>query len=570
MASLREALKKALGQVGQTLPSAKEAKRVPPAASPAPPRRPDIRQQQGAVYSSQNHRPQVPPTSVGAIGIPFRPEPPRVGPAKIVVPVIVPPPDCQVHLGANPRYTLPITEDSTTRLLPEMERLGAVEQCLVGVARDEREVVMGLDFGTSSVKVVIGDSALGKSFLVPFNDDVGLGAYLLPSRLYQTDDKYSLVSGTQSYRDLKLSFVASPSDISNQVRLVAFLALVIARARGWLFSNQRNTFKKTQIIWRLSVGLPSASILSNDLAQRLQHLAAIAWRCAGEPQLLTQGGITQLINEAEPKEVIGAVEVEVIPEIAAQIYGFVVSTSFDRKAANFYLMVDVGAGTVDSCLFRVKPAKGGKWDFEFFTTAVEPHGVMNLHRHRNAWWLDTLKKYAAPQTLIDDVQNGWRDTDHLVSLPEKFEEYFDGVGVTFRKGAKSPDLEFFEDRVVTQVRGKTLWRAWKEEYLDQRSIAGLPLFLCGGGARMAYYLELKNKLKQQHGFSWLKAEPWTMGVPGDLVADGLEDNDYDRVSVAYGLSRLDVGKVIRATPIPKIEIAPVNSWSDNYIDKDQC
>ena len=87
---------------------------------------------------------------------------------------------------------------------------------------------------------------------------------------------------------------------------------------------------------------------------------------------------------------------------------------------------------------------------------------------------------------------------------------------------------------------------------------------------MAYYLELKNKLKQQHGFSWLKAEPWTMGVPGDLVADGLEDNDYDRVSVAYGLSRLDVGKVIRATPIPKIEIAPVNSWSDNYIDKDQC
>ena len=218
---------------------------------------------------------------------------------------------------------------------------------------------MGLDFGTSSVKVVIGDAALDKSFLVPFNDAVGLGAYLLPSRLYQTDDKFSLVGGSQSHRDLKLSFVASPSDVNNQVRLVAFLALVIARARGWLFSAQRNTFKNTEIIWRLSVGLPAASSLSNDLAQRLQRLVAIAWRCAGCPQLLTEGGITQMVNEVEPSDVNGSVEVEVIPEIAAQIYGFVVSTAFDRKATNIYLMVDVGAGTVDSSLFRVKPARGG-------------------------------------------------------------------------------------------------------------------------------------------------------------------------------------------------------------------
>ena len=171
---------------------------------------------------------------------------------------------------------------------------------------------------------------------------------------------------------------------------------------------------------------------------------------------------------------------------------------------------------------------------------------------------------------MDDIQNGWRDTDHLTPLPEKFADYFDDVELTFRNGVKSPDQEFFEGRVVPQVRGKTLWRAWNEGYLNQQSIADLPLFLCGGGARMDYYLELENQLKQQHGFSWLKAEAWAMGVPGDLVADGLADADYDRVSVAYGLSRLDVGRVIRATPIPKIAIAAVKSWTENYIDKDQC
>ena len=125
-------------------------------------------------------------------------------------------------------------------------------------------------------------------------------------------------------------------------------------------------------------------------------------------------------------------------------------------------------------------------------------------------------------------------------------------------------------RVLTQVRGKTLWRAWRDKYLDQQSIAGLPFFLCGGGARMNYYLELESQLQQQPGFTWLKADAWTMGVPGDLVANGLSDEDYDRVSVAYGLSRLDVGKVVRAAPLPKVLIEPATSWRNNYIDKDSC
>lgn len=105
-------------------------------------------------------------------------------------------------------------------------------------------------------------------------------------------------------------------------------------------------------------------------------------------------------------------------------------------------MVDVGAGTVDSSLFHVKPAKGGKWDFEFFTTAVEPNGVMNLHRYRNTWWQDILKKNSAPQSLLHDVQEGWRDTDHLTAIPEHFDEYLEGVRLSFRSGVESPDKAF--------------------------------------------------------------------------------------------------------------------------------
>ena len=87
---------------------------------------------------------------------------------------------------------------------------------------------------------------------------------------------------------------------------------------------------------------------------------------------------------------------------------------------------------------------------------------------------------------------------------------------------------------------------------------------------MEYYLALEKELEQKPGFSWLKAEAWTMGVPGDLIAEGLSETDYDRISVAYGLSRLEVGKVIKAIPLPKAVIEPVDTWRDNYIDKDQC
>ena len=87
---------------------------------------------------------------------------------------------------------------------------------------------------------------------------------------------------------------------------------------------------------------------------------------------------------------------------------------------------------------------------------------------------------------------------------------------------------------------------------------------------MQYYLALENALLPQTGFSWLQAEAWTLGVPGDLVADGLAEEDFDRVSVAYGLSKLEVGKVLRAAPMPKVEVLPVDTWRDNYVDKDQC
>lgn len=481
------------------------------------------------------------------------------------------PPVVTVAVSSHAACKVDLSDSKPASLLPKFETAGRATQIHVGKPADEREVVIGLDFGTSCVKVVIGDSALGKAFAVPFCNAAGIARYLLPSRLCQTGNVFSLEDGTQTYRDLKLSLLACPDDPTLQQRLVAFLALVIRRARGWLLVEQVATYHRTHIVWKLAVGLPAAQHHQSPLSELFERLSHAAWFVAGAPKEVTDTEIQLHLGHGSAAGATSAdVEVTVVPEIAAQIYGFVASNSFDKKAANIYLMADVGSGTVDSSLFHVKQGKGGRWDFEFFTSVVEPNGVSNLHRHRVNWWTDALAKADAPRRLIDDLEATKLITDQQFSTPESYLDYFGGVDAKLRGSVSSPDEEFFNLRVLAQVQGKTLWRTWKNNLLPQSSLANIPFFMCGGGVRMSYYQQLESRLSSMPGYSWLKGECWVMGVPDDLIAEGVAEHDYDRLSVAYGLSRLEVGRILKALPQPKLAIPPVNIWRDNYVDKDQC
>ena len=452
-----------------------------------------------------------------------------------------------------------------------MELAGRKTQALVGEAQAQHEIALGLDFGTSSVKVVIGDSALGKSFAVPFADHEGIEKYLLPSRLFQTGSQFSLAGGSQCHRDLKLAFLAAPQDQNNQVRIVAFLALVIQRARAWLLTRHAQTYRRTQLFWKLSVGLPAAHFQDSNLFEPFAQLCAVAWAVAGQAGPVDEPTIASLLRQ--PHSATGSdqdAEVTVVPEIAAQIYGFVVSTSFDRSAKNIFLISDVGAGTVDASLFHVFPARGGKWDFEFFTSVVEPHGVSNLHRHRVDWWTESLQESLAPTELTQQLLQFKFQTDQQCNIPATFGNYFAGIKVNERKGAPNPDHDFY-DRTLAQVRGRALWRTWKDNLLPQETLAGVPFFLSGGGARMTFYANLTASMNERPtGFSWLYATPRALTLPDDLVVDDIAKADYDRLSVAYGLSRLELGRVLKALPKPKLLPQPTAAWTDHYVSKDQC
>jgi hypothetical protein len=439
-------------------------------------------------------------------------------------------------------------------------------------------MTLGFDFGTSSVKVVIGDLAADKAYAVPFLQAEGIDAYLLPSRLYESAGSssngpgglFSLTDGVRAFRDLKLGLLGNPDSLDKQIEAIAFLALVIRRARAWFFHAHKALYKRVKCLWQLRIGLPAASALNNRFAPLLAQLMRVAWQVAamnGEP---TREQVAKVrhnaLNTHSQKD---EPEITVIPEIAAQIFGFVVSSSFDKKAPNRYLMIDVGAGTVDSSLFKVIPGRGGRWDFEFYTAVVQPYGVSNLHSYRVDWWLSKLGGVTAAEGLVQELNATKFATDLGLALPTRNRDYFEDVHLA----AASPDQadsEFFDKKLMAQVQGSTLWRAWKDGFLAKEQLTGIPMFLCGGGARSGLYLELEEKLVRLTSYAWLSADPWQLGFPGDLAVDGIDECDFDRLSVAYGLSKLNVGKITQAVPPPKVPIDLPLPFSDRYIDKDHA
>ena len=453
------------------------------------------------------------------------------------------------------------------RLLPgSYEEAGKRLQIPEATHHDERELTLGFDFGTSCTKVIIGDAAAGKSYAVPFHDDDGVGRYLLASRVFERSGNYSLADGEIVHRDLKLAFIDGRDGDDGLRKVVAFLALVLRRARGWLLKEHHDVYRDTRVLWRFAMGLPTRQSFDGSVSQRFKHLALASWHASRADGSVTKAVVDDaLARVAREGADSTEVDVHVMPEIAAQIYGFVVSDSFDRKGRNIFLIADVGAGTVDASLFHVREIKGKRHNFSFYTSTVEFNGVSNLHRHRCSWWASALRAVDVDLGLLREIEESQALTDHDLQVPEDFRCYCDGVTID-ESAMRSPDDEFF-GRVEQQVVTDTFIRALQDHQVPRHQLADVPFYLCGGGSRMQYYGRLKQRLQHLNVRFGINAIPTPLTIPENLEVEAIA-NDYDRLSVAYGLGWLDPGWVVETEPMrPLDDQAP--AWRGNFVDKDQ-
>jgi hypothetical protein len=450
-------------------------------------------------------------------------------------------------------------------------------------ADDEADIWLGLDFGTSCVKAVIRDATLKQSYAVPFSDEQQ-DRYLLPTRVFENRTGFLLESDGTRLEDLKLKLMQGMGDVSGRSleEATAFLALVIRHCRGWFLSEYAPRYRRHALNWYINVGLPARAYEDASLVERFRK---VAWGAAGLASDAdaapitreTAGAWLERWAHAEAGSSTGSVfpvdDVTVVPEIAAQIAGLVESRRWDVLHRPYFVLIDIGAGTVDSAFFAVLNDGGsGRHRFVFYASDVRPYGVINLHRARASWLRRALAaERPVYREAVEYVDRIYKLAYRYPAFPEAVTSYLQGAAFETRPDQGTIDDQFFNDGVLPQVCG-CMGSGKATQKLRPEDLQQVPVVVSGGGSRMNFYGRLPEFINRRWRTRWngsFTVQDEKMTLPKGLEAAGLAAADNDRLSVAYGLSLPGIGTIVRESAIPPLPEPPKWNMGYSFVSKDQ-
>ena len=224
------------------------------------------------------------------------------------------------------------------------------------------QLVIGLDFGTSFSKVVVGEARA--RYAVPFKEYAsGKSALLVPSALSVLPGLGTCKLGTTKKRDslrdnLKMPLIERNFSEEVQVPVVAYLALIFRHARQWLIDTHGSTYRGRKIEWFVNVGLPTDSYDDKELTVVYLGLVRSAWHASEMPGDVTlQTALASLkqghadgSGEDGMETFLPDDRINAFPEFVAQLAAYVRSP---RRRNGLHVMVDVGGGTLDVTVFNV-------------------------------------------------------------------------------------------------------------------------------------------------------------------------------------------------------------------------
>ena len=307
---------------------------------------------------------------------------------------------------------------------------------------------------------------------------------------------------------------------------VAYLAFVIRYVRGWLLLNQPNLLRGRRPVWFVNLGMPTVSYDDHKVAEPYRRIGAAALQLAKVDNPITVEATQLFLDDPEIVKAGASVEaaealgVAVFPEAAAEMTGFAKST---RNAPGLYLLVDVGAMTLDACMFRLKQQAHEGDLYSFMAAQVRPLGVDSLH-----WFLSEGK--TEPQFVQQCNRTLWSVVWHT----------------------------------KTSRRGDPKAESWKPGN-------DLPVFFAGGGSAHPLHRDIVMSLSP-----WLKQHARNDGtrlldlpVPSAIeLPEPLQD--FGRMAVAWGLSfpPTDIGRIHSMRDIEDVPPPAIVDRSTRYISKD--
>ncbi len=149
-------------------------------------------------------------------------------------------------------------------------------------------------------------------------------------------------------------------------------------------------------------------------------------------------------------------------------------------------------------------------------------------------------------------------------IPKKLDEYL----LDAQYPEEGPDDDFYQsiaktlwDDVISIVKTKIdpLSEQWTH----------LPYILCGGGRSLDLYKKF-FELVNHNNSTKVRLIPILWPKPDNLVGDGIGENVFQRLTVAYGLSFEEIGEILTSDSIKDLYITRrEKDISGRYISKEQ-
>jgi len=399
------------------------------------------------------------------------------------------------------------------------------------------DLVIGIDFGTSCSKVVIGDpNWKNRSYPVRFGhgyDDIS--EYLLPTRFGEEIN-------------LKMRLMKNPVSEPLKDVIACYFAVIIFKACECFWKTGPVEYQSRVVHWSLNIGFPRKTEADSPyLGKVYREVAYLAVKLASQTnspspmlaeKIRTNGiGFDSFLPEKR---------INIYPEIAAQLAGYI--TSAQRRSGPILLM-DVGAGTLDVSTLILHEDLDEQV-LSFHCCDVRDLGVLRYYET-----ITSALNQCCPGSVIYAMEYY---QDGLKRVPEQLEKIVHFVDPSIKVSFKKANDEFRMD-VLNQAFG-SLWR-FRNRLKDANANRkhdpwgrSLRVFLTGGGSRSVFFTNcLSVDLEQEVA---KRARCWDddparrkrldqgfrveqLPAPTSSMFPGFPQHlkrDFDRLSVAYGLA----------------------------------
>jgi hypothetical protein len=379
-------------------------------------------------------------------------------------------------------------------------------------------VRIGIDFGTAFTKVAI--RVAGQVYFLDWDGlSRGDARYLLGGEVSELEDGSAVVGRASNAKhvvgDLKLPFlgIESPPSHTDLAQATVFVAWTMRYARAWLYRHQSSAIRGPRLVWEVNLGAPTGSVRQGDaLLDQYRRIGLAAWKLSLEPTI-SVASAARIISTSEPAEFCDGLEhLDVVPEFMAQVAGYIKSP---QRTDGLYLLMDVGAGTLDVACFRLHSNKAKRQDtLSLYESQVSPLGAHYLMQVR--------------EHVLGLSGLAWNGTDKVPAQ----------TAFARMSGKTLPEIhradqqfEKLVERAVSRIISKS------RAHMDQSARewrSGLPVFMAGGGAGLEPY---RNGLTAGCAFELstpvIRKFPMVRGVDALFPID---DEVHSRLSVAFGLT----------------------------------